>query len=106
MSPRAEIAVDGRIFPVDILFADTFAMLADNDPRSPPALSSGLVDAIARGTAMDLRFDLVAEPPGSAPAFDGDVAIDLTAAGAGQAVAAVGHCNAPPSVAEMAVPPE
>ncbi len=94
-APRAEVAIDGTVFPVEILFADTFAMLADDATGVLPALSPRLVEAMQRGNDMKLRFDMVADHP-----FDGDVAIDLKAAGAGPSVAAVRHCAAAPSVAE------
>jgi hypothetical protein len=41
--PRAEIAIDGRIFPVGILFADDYAVLADETAQMFPQLSERLL---------------------------------------------------------------
>ncbi|MGZ5912238.1 MAG: hypothetical protein ACXWLB_20340, partial [Reyranella sp.] len=50
--PRAEIAIDGRVFPVGLFFADDFAVLADQTEQRSPALSEGLIDAMATGSVM------------------------------------------------------
>ena len=39
--PRAEIAIDGRVFPVGILFADDYAVLADETEQGFPGPVGG-----------------------------------------------------------------
>jgi hypothetical protein len=74
-----------------------------------PRVSERLLDAIEQGTTMRLRFDLVAEPPGTPAAFDGEAVVDLQGGPAGtrgKAVAAVRRCatgQAPQTVA-LAIP--
>lgn len=97
--PRAEIAIDGRIFPVGILFADDYAVLADETEQMFPQLSERLLDAMEKGRTMILRFDLVAELAGQPVAFDGEAVIALQAGGGGKAVSAVRRCAAAVGVA-------
>lgn len=92
---RAEIVLDGRAFPTDILFADDRVILADSRRQRAPVLSDRLVEAMQAGRTMLLRFDLVSEPPGAPAAFDGEAAIDLRASAGSQAVAAVRRCAEP-----------
>ena len=92
--PRAEIAIDGRIFPVGIFFADVYAVLADETEQRIPVLSEPLLDAMTTGKTMVLRFDLVAERAGQPAAFDGEAVIALQAGGGGAAVSAVRRCAA------------
>ncbi|MDP1965972.1 MAG: hypothetical protein Q8K93_27675 [Reyranella sp.] len=99
---RAEIAIDGRIFPVGILFADEYAVLADETERMVPQLSERLLDAMEKGRTMILRFDLVAELAGQPLAFDGEAVITLQAGGGGKAVSAVRRCAAAVGVAGAA----
>ena len=73
--PRAEIAIDGRVFPVSLLFADNYAVLADETEHVFPRLSEGLLDAMATGRIMVLRFDLLAERAGQPAAFDGEAIV-------------------------------
>lgn len=89
--PRVEVSVDGRVFPVSILFADEFAVLADSEHDRFPALSDGLVDAMASGKRMLLSFDLVDEWPGEPVAFDAVAEIELGS----PAIAAVRRCTGP-----------
>lgn len=91
---RAEIEVDGRVFAADILFAADRVILADAGRERVPVLSDGLLDALQTGRTLVLRFDLVAEQPGAAAAFDGEAEIDLRNGGA-KAVAAVRRCAVP-----------
>lgn len=91
--PRAEISVDGQVFPVNILFADEFAVLADGEHDRFPLLSDRLLDAMAKGSRMVLRFDLAGEQPGQTAAFDGEAQIELGAA----AISAVRRCATPPA---------
>jgi hypothetical protein len=89
--PRAEISVDGKVFPVGILFADEFAVLADGEHEHFPLLSDRLLDAMTKGKRMVLRFDLAAEQPGQAAAFDGEAQVELAPA----AISAVRRCATP-----------
>lgn len=103
--PRAEIVIDGNVFPVDLLFAEDHVVMSDETREIYPHLSERLLDAIERGTTMRLRFDLVVEPAGQPAAFDGEAAVDVqagTAEAQGTVVAAVRRCAtraAPQSVA-------
>lgn len=96
--PRAEIAIDGRIFPVQILFADDYAVLADETAQMFPQLSERLLDAMETGSTMVVRFDLVAELAEQPAALDGVAVIALKAGGGGKAVSAVRRCAAPPTL--------
>jgi hypothetical protein len=91
--PRAEIAIDGRVFPVGILFADDYAMLADDTAEMFPLLSEPLLDAMRTGRTMVLRFDLLAERVGQPATFDGEAVIALQAGAGGAAVSAMRHCT-------------
>ncbi len=93
--PRAEIDIDGRVFPVNLLFADEFALLADSEQDRFPRLSDDLLDAMAHGGRMLLRFDLVAEEPGQPATFDGEALVELGS----PAISAVRRCVTPPAVA-------
>lgn len=92
-SPRAEIWIDERIFPVGVLFADEFVVLGNGEYERFPLLSGDLLDAMASGDRMVLRFDLVAEPPGQAAAFDGEAVFELGSA----AISVVGRCARRPT---------
>lgn len=92
--PRAEVAIDGRVFPVELIFAEGYAVLADGAEETLPLLSKQLLDAMQAGKIMILRFDLVVERAGQPPDFDGEVWVDLQAGAGGTAVAAVRHCAA------------
>ncbi len=96
--PRAAIAIDGRTFPAEILFAGDYAVLADEMAQMFPQLSERLLDAMETGKTMVLHFDLVAEPADQPAAFDSVAVIRLQAAGGGKAVSAVRRCAAPPSL--------
>lgn len=93
--PRAEISIDGKVFPVSLLFSDDHAVLADRQVDGFASLSDALVDAMANGRAMTVRFDLVAERRGAPAAFDGEAVIDLQAGNGGGAVQAVRRCVVP-----------
>lgn len=95
--PRAEIAIDGRVFPVSLLFSDDHAVLADGQVENVASVSDGLVDAMAAGRTMTLRLDLLAEPPGAPAAFDGEAVVDLSGGNGRAAVEAVRGCAAPAS---------
>lgn len=91
--PRASITIDDRVFPVDLLFADDYVVLADMQKGFLPMLSDPLLDAMQRGRTMDLHFDLLAELPGQPPAFDGEVIVDLQAPGGRQVISTLRHCT-------------
>jgi len=91
-APRAEAVIDGRGFPVHLLFAEAYVLLADAEEEMFPLLSEHLIDAMQTGKKTVLRFDLVAEPVGQPAIFDGEVVIDLKAGVGGAAVSAVRHC--------------
>lgn len=95
--PRAEIEVDGWAFPVGLLFASTYAVLADEADEMFPRLSEPLIDAMARGKIMILRFDLLAEPVGQPAAFDSEAVIALQPADGGPSVSAVRRCMTRPA---------
>jgi hypothetical protein len=90
--PRAEAVIDGRVFPVQLLFSDAYVLLVDDEEEMFPLLSERLLDAMQTGKKMILRFDLVAEPVGQPASFDGEVVIDLKAGVGGAAVSAVRRC--------------
>jgi hypothetical protein len=89
--PRAEVWIDEEIYPVALLFADDFVILADARQGPFPMLSDPLIDAMQRGRTMTLRFDLLSERSGP-PAFDGEAVVDLQARGAAEAMAALRWC--------------
>lgn len=74
---RAEITIDGQVFPASLLFADDYAVLADASDGPFPKLSDRLVQAMQIGGTLVLRFDLLSEEAGQPPAFDGEAVIDL-----------------------------
>lgn len=90
--PHAEIAIDGRVFQVGLLFADTYAVLADETDQMFPRLSERLIDAMTTGKVMVLRFDLLAERAGQPNTFDGEAVIDLQSGSGGAAVSIVRGC--------------
>jgi hypothetical protein len=95
--PRAEITVDSRVFPVSILFADEYVVLADSQRGRFPLLSDRLLDALQEGKRMVVRFDLAEHPDGAAT-FDGEAVIELES----PAIAAVRRCASPPAVPRAA----
>lgn len=104
--PRAEIVIDDHVFPVGLLFAEDHVVLSDETQALFPRVSERLLDAIEQGTTMRLRFDLVAEPPGTPAAFDGEAVVDLqggTAGTRGKAVTAVRRCATGPAPQTVAL---
>jgi hypothetical protein len=91
--PRAEVSIDGKVFPVALLFSEDHVVLADSRAGPFPLLSDNFLDAMQGGRTMTLRFDLSAERSG-ASAFDSDAIVDLQAPGGREAVAAVRRCAA------------
>lgn len=92
--PRAEIAIDGKVFPVTLLFADDYVVLADSQAGPFPLLSGAVLDAMQAGTTMTLRFDLLAEWSGPS-SFDSEAVVDLQAPGGRAAIAALRLCAEP-----------
>lgn len=104
--PRAEIVIDGHIYPVGMLFAEDHVVLSDETQAMFPRVSERLLDAIEQGATMRLRFDLVAEPPGTPPTFDGEAMVELQDGSAGRgdgAIAAVRHCVTDPAAQNVAL---
>jgi hypothetical protein len=90
--PHAAIAIDWRIYPVALLFADDYAVLADDLDGPFPALYAQLASAMQTGSLMTLHFDLLDEWPGQAPSFDSEAVVDLQAPGGPEAIAAMRRC--------------
>lgn len=95
--PRVELVVDGVSQTADLLFADDFVVVADSADGTMPLLSNAFLDKLQAGRRLELRFDLVQEPHGQAPAFDGSAVVDLQAGSGSRAVAAVRRCADQPS---------
>ena len=89
-APSVEIAIDDRVFPARLLFADEYVIVTDAAVKAPPLLSDRLLDAMQRGATMVLRFDLMKEKAGETETRDGTIVIDLVR-GHG-AIAAVRRC--------------
>lgn len=90
--PRVELIVDGASQPADLLFADDFVVVADTADGTMPLLSDALLDKLQTGRRLELKFDLVQEPRGQAPSFDGSAVVNLQAGAGGRAVRIVRHC--------------
>lgn len=88
-TPGVEIAVDGRVFPAELLFADVYLVVADSREGSAAALSGALLEAMQHGRSMALRFDLLKEAEGQ-PTFDAELVLDLQAGTT--AIASVRRC--------------
>lgn len=92
-APRLELEIDGVSRAADLLFADDFVVVADGGDGAMPLLSEDLVDELQAGRRLELRFDLVEEPRGLAPSFDGTAVVDLEAGEGGSAIAALRQCG-------------
>jgi hypothetical protein len=90
--PQASISIDGNQYPVTLMFADDHVLLADNLGGALPRLSDHLIDAIQTGRTMSLQFELLRPRPGRPAGFDSKATLDLMAAGAKEAIAAMKHC--------------
>jgi hypothetical protein len=95
--PRIELAVDGVSQTAELLFADDFVVVADTADGTMPLLSDAFLDKLQAGRRLELKFDLLQEPRGQAPAFDGSAVVDLQAGPGGRAVAAVRRCADQPA---------
>jgi hypothetical protein len=90
--PTIELAIDGASYVVQVLFADTFVVVADSADASMPLLSSKLVDALQVGQRMELRLHLIQTAHGQAPTVGGTAVFNLQAGLGGAAVAAMRRC--------------
>jgi hypothetical protein len=89
--PGIEVVIDERIYPAQLYFSDDYVLVADVERERFPVLSELLLEAMAKGRTMTLRFDLVA----GRQAFDSELVVNLQAGKGGQAVNAVRRCAAP-----------
>jgi hypothetical protein len=94
-APDAEVEIDGKIFPVRLLFGDDYAVLADAEVGGFASLSEPLVDAMAEGKTLILRLDLLAEPSETKAAFDGAAVVDLRADGGSEVIGKMRQCVSP-----------
>ena len=92
--PTVDLVIDGSSYPVQLLFADDFVVVADSADGVMPLLSDALLDALQGGRRMELRFQLAKVAHVQAPAFDGIATVDLQAGPSGAAVAALRRCAA------------
>lgn len=95
--PRVELVVDGVGQAGELLFADDFVVVADAADGTTPLLSDAFLDKLQAGRRLELKFDLVQEPHGQAPSFDGNAVVDLQAGAGGRAVKVVRHCADEPT---------
>jgi len=89
--PGIEVVIDERIYPAQLYFSDDYVLVADVERERFPVLSELLLEAMAKGRTMTLRFDLVT----GRQAFDSELVVNLQAGKGGQAVNAVRRCAAP-----------
>jgi hypothetical protein len=94
---RAEIGIDGRVFPADVLFADDYVVVANETRGRFPNLSGPLVDAMATGRTMVLRLSVDVETISRHRGVDGYVTVDLQAGHGSRAIAALRRCGSPTS---------
>jgi hypothetical protein len=95
--PRVELDIDGVSQTAELMFADDFVVVADTADGTMPLLSDAFLEKLQAGRRLELRFDLVQEPRGQAPVFDGSAVVDLQAGSGGRAVAVVRRCADEPS---------
>jgi hypothetical protein len=91
---RAEIKIDDKVFPANVLFADDYVVLANDTLGRFPALSEPLIDAMANGRTMALRLSVDVETISRERGADGYATVDLRAGQGGGAVAALRRCAA------------
>jgi hypothetical protein len=96
--PTVELAIDGASYLVQVLFADTFVVVADTSDGVTPLLSRTLLDALQVGHRMELRLHFVETARGQAPTLGGTAAFNLQAGLGGAAVAAVRRCAGAPAL--------
>lgn len=91
-APHLQLSVDGRVYPVTMYFADDHILIADATVGRIPMVSSALVDGIANGHQLKLRFQLLAKHTGNESPYDGEATIDLQAGRGGAAIGTVREC--------------
>jgi hypothetical protein len=89
---RAEIRIDERVFPADVLFADDYVVSANESRGRFPALSEDLLDAMGTGRTMFLRISVDMESISRERGAVGHATVDLRAAQGSNAVAALRRC--------------
>jgi len=95
--PHVELSIDGTSQPVELLFADDFVVVADAADGTMPLLSDSFLDKLQAGRRLELKFDLIPEARGQAPAFDGSAVVDLQAGAGSRAVEIVRRCADEPT---------
>jgi hypothetical protein len=96
--PRAGISIDGKQYPVTLMFAGDYVLLADSHKGASPGLSDRLLDAMQTGRTMILQFELLVRRPGRHAGFDTKATLDLMTAGAKEAIAALKQCAGAPAL--------
>jgi hypothetical protein len=91
-TPHLQLSVDGRVFPVSMLFADDHLLVADAAIGRIPVISRPLVDAMAGGHVLKLRFQLLATHAASVASYDAEATVDLQAGKGGGALGIVRDC--------------
>jgi len=94
---RAEIKIDGRLFPADVLFADDYVVVANETHGRFPRLSDPLLDAMATGRVLVLRLSVDLETMSRDRAADGYAKVDLQAGYGSRAIAELRRCANPRS---------
>jgi hypothetical protein len=96
--PTLELTIDGAGYVVQVLFADTFVVVADSADGVMPLLSHMLLDALQAGQRMELRLQPVETAQGQDPSLGGTAAFNLQRGLGGPAVAAVRRCAGGPDL--------
>jgi len=99
--PGIEVVIDERIYPARLYFSDDYVLVADAERERFLVVSEFLLDAMAKGRSMILRFDLIA----GRQAFDSELVVNLQAGKGGRAVNAVRRCAAPTDDRLVAIAP-
>lgn len=91
-SPHLQLAIDGRVHPVSMYFADDHILVADTEVGRVPAISRALVEAMVRGEVLTLRFQLLVNHYGGGAGYDGEATVELHSTGGAAALAAMREC--------------
>ncbi|MBV8407691.1 MAG: hypothetical protein JOY64_08680 [Alphaproteobacteria bacterium] len=94
---RAEIRIDERVFPADVLLADDYVVITDATRGRFPQLSEPLLDAMAIGRTMVVRLSVDVETITRDRSIDGYAKVDLQAGHGSRAIAALRRCASPTS---------
>jgi hypothetical protein len=92
---RAEIKIDDKVFPANVLFADDYVVLANQTRGRFPMLSEPLLDAMAKGRTMTVRVSVDLEAISTGRGGDGLATVDLRAGQGSTAIAALQRCANP-----------